>query len=238
MEGTSTELPGSEEEAQRVSKVSRWDNKRRLETLISECPSVGEILDYGSGYGDFASFCLSNGIMIDCYEPSKERSELSLAKPLDLMDIHSDSYDAITCHHVIEHVDSPSLLIQDLLDFCKPGGKVIIETPRYDCWQNTVCSALMNYQEHNLKHVNNFTMDELKRLVSGFVGNSIAGFTIQSVTRYSILNLANWLKTGMPQQEPHFSAQPGCHQVMDEMMESRFGGDTLVVVLTKRKDNV
>ncbi|MGZ4865418.1 MAG: class I SAM-dependent methyltransferase [Halobacteriota archaeon] len=82
------------------------------------------LLDYGCGSGHFVRYAREHGIHAEGYDPhSKEFGDASV---LDR------SYDFVTAQDVIEHVDDPRTLINDLKNYVAPSGRIAIGTPNSD----------------------------------------------------------------------------------------------------------
>jgi SAM-dependent methyltransferase len=72
------------------------------------------------------------------------------------------STDVIVLLHVIEHVPDPHATLSEINRVLKPGGHLVMETPRYD----TVMFRLLGHQERRLRcegHIYFFTLDSLRR---------------------------------------------------------------------------
>jgi 2-polyprenyl-3-methyl-5-hydroxy-6-metoxy-1,4-benzoquinol methylase len=95
----------------------------RLRRLRARGLSPGhKILDYGCGEGQFIDSLKDHGFSnVSGYDPYSSE----YATPDGL----SQSYDVVTAHDVIEHVDDPKQLMSQLSDLLVPGGLLIIGTP-------------------------------------------------------------------------------------------------------------
>jgi 2-polyprenyl-3-methyl-5-hydroxy-6-metoxy-1,4-benzoquinol methylase len=75
----------------------------------------------------------------------------------------ADSYDVALMIHVIEHVSDPCQTLSELFRMLRPGGIVVVETPRYD----TITFRLLGHRERSVGcegHVYFFTTRTLERI--------------------------------------------------------------------------
>ncbi len=82
------------------------------------------LLDYGCGSGNFVGYAREHGVRAEGYDPYSE--EFGDPSVLDR------SYDFVTAEEVLEHVDDPRALVDDLKSYVAPGGRMAISTPNAD----------------------------------------------------------------------------------------------------------
>ncbi|MGZ4849279.1 MAG: class I SAM-dependent methyltransferase [Halobacteriota archaeon] len=82
------------------------------------------LLDYGCGSGLFVRYAREHGIHAEGYDPYSE--EFGDASILDRR------YDFVTAQDVLEHVDDPRILVDDLKGYAGPSGSIAISTPNAD----------------------------------------------------------------------------------------------------------
>jgi 2-polyprenyl-3-methyl-5-hydroxy-6-metoxy-1,4-benzoquinol methylase len=82
------------------------------------------LLDYGCGSGHFVRYAREHGVHAEGYDPYSQ--EFGDASVLDR------SYDFVTAQDVLEHVDDPRALVDDLKNYVAPGGRMAIGTPNAD----------------------------------------------------------------------------------------------------------
>jgi 2-polyprenyl-3-methyl-5-hydroxy-6-metoxy-1,4-benzoquinol methylase len=126
--------------------------KRRFPYLFLEDLSPGHVLDVGCGTGDFLFRMHQLGWSVTGVDFDGEAIANAKSKyGFDLL--HSDlagaqfpdnSFDAVTMHHVIEHVPEPVALLTEAEHILKPGGRLVVTTPNIqslghslfkDCWR-------------------------------------------------------------------------------------------------------
>jgi 2-polyprenyl-3-methyl-5-hydroxy-6-metoxy-1,4-benzoquinol methylase len=82
------------------------------------------LLDYGCGSGHFVRYAREHGVRAEGYDPySQEFGDPSV---LDRR------YDFVTAQDVLEHVDDPCALVDDLKNYVAPAGRIAIGTPNSD----------------------------------------------------------------------------------------------------------
>ncbi|MEI8290829.1 MAG: class I SAM-dependent methyltransferase [Verrucomicrobiota bacterium] len=126
--------------------------KQRFPYLFLEDLSPGHVLDVGCGTGDFlfrmrALGWAVTGVDFDgkAIANAKAKHGFNLLHT-DLAGAHfpDNSFDAITMHHVIEHVPEPVALLSEAKRILKPGGRLVVTTPNVqslghsilkDCWR-------------------------------------------------------------------------------------------------------
>ena len=98
----------------------------------------GNLLDIGAGTGAFASTMKSAGWHITALEPdetarsnAKKNYGLDLRLPEELFTQASESFDAITLWHVLEHVHELHRYLQTFQQVLKSNGRLIIAVPNY-----------------------------------------------------------------------------------------------------------
>jgi SAM-dependent methyltransferase len=111
--------------------------KRRMVSAITGLKK-GKILDLGSGTGAFVNEMSKNGWEVIGLEPSdnarnlaKQVYNVDLRNNDALFSLASNSFDAITLWHVLEHVHKLHVTVQQLKDLLMQNGKLIIAVPNY-----------------------------------------------------------------------------------------------------------
>ncbi len=123
------------EEAEAPLRVQA--DRARL-ALLREHTAGGTLLDVGCSTGSFLQVA-ATAFTVTGVEPDPGTSELARARGLDvvtgtLREVQppEGGFDAITLFHVIEHVPSPMAELREVRRLLRPGGTVLIETPRAD----------------------------------------------------------------------------------------------------------
>lgn len=114
----------------------RWEWDHYARHLPRPEPGRNRLLDVGCGNGEFLVRARWQGW--DVYGIDQDEVALSHARdagipvthgPVEVGQFAPESFDAITSHQVIEHVDSPPAFLQALFTWLKPGGRVWLGTP-------------------------------------------------------------------------------------------------------------
>lgn len=128
-----------------VSQVGRNNENTRvqwIQTALKSIPDGSRILDAGAGEQQFKKFCTHlNYVSQDFgeYKPEVLDKGLQMQQwnygQLDIVsDIASipeedESFDAIMCTEVFEHIINPREAIKEFQRLLKPGGRLIITAP-------------------------------------------------------------------------------------------------------------
>ena len=120
---------------------SHWRSIPWIDTraaFVSETPRNGSLLDLGSSDGE--TLCHMSELRPDLSFASVDIAERPARMPRDAgfarANLESDdlpwadqSFDAITCMHVVEHLRTMTNLWREIGRLLKPRGRVYIETP-------------------------------------------------------------------------------------------------------------
>jgi len=118
--------------------ITYLEKKRALVSILLESHEIETVLDFGCGNGDaFLNFLSSkyNDISFTGYDPDERNTALlsefkGQAKIADTFDELTDNkYDLILLTEVLEHVNSPEDLIQDLCRLLTDGGILFVTVP-------------------------------------------------------------------------------------------------------------
>ena len=133
-------------------------------------PNRGRMVEVGSGMGYLIRSFKKDGwdvLGIDPWKaaPAFTRSEHgieTLPTTLEEAKLPDASVDALVLLHVIEHVPDPVATLKEIHRVLKPGGHLVMETPRYD----TLMYKLLRHRERSLRcegHIYFFTLDSLRQ---------------------------------------------------------------------------
>ena len=174
-------------------QVRDYDNTRAY--LRNAYPKRGRLLEIGCGMGFLLAKFREDGWKVEGIEPNKgfcdfidEHHGIKVSPTiLEEAKRRAASFDAVIMLHVIEHVPNPLGTLQEIYRILKPGGTLVLETPRYD----SLMFKLLKHRERSVScdgHIYFFTTDTL-----GSMGRK-AGFEVQSVNYVGrSLNLARLL---------------------------------------------
>lgn len=104
-----------------------------LEVLNSYFPRKGNLLDIGAAYGNFMELALKAGWQVEGVELSDKmvqkvrRKGLTVYdKPIEDLDLESDSYEAITAYEVLSQMKTPKKAMVEVYKILKPQGIFLI----------------------------------------------------------------------------------------------------------------
>jgi len=174
--------------------------KRRLVVTTTKNPE-GKLLDIGAGTGAFVQHMQLNGWQATGLEPDEkarqraaEAHEVNLLPIEELASLSSDTFDAVTMWHVLEHVHALHDCINRLKEIIKPGGFVFIAVPNYTCYDANVYKSYWAAYDVP-RHLYHFSPASMKQLFE------IHGLKLRSVKpmwydSFYISMLSEQYKTG------------------------------------------
>jgi len=149
------------------------DNERALRVLDQLVPRHGKLLEIGSYCGIFLNRIRADGWEVAGVEPdaaaagyARQKFGLELSGHL-LPDpnLPDCAFDAVVMLHVIEHMPDPCENLHEIYRILKPGGVVVVETPRFD----SLMFKLLGRRERSIcncnGHIYFFTVPTLSRLL-------------------------------------------------------------------------
>jgi len=112
--------------------------KNKLKLINSLQSQKGELLDIGTGTGDFLMTAKNDGWKTTGIEPSRKAKEIASNKGVNFADstnqLQDHSFDVITMWHVLEHVPNLEEQIVELKRLLKPNGNIIIAVPNFNSY--------------------------------------------------------------------------------------------------------
>lgn len=124
------------------------------EWLQTRFPRRGALVEVGCGLGFLLKYFTADGWIGTGLEPdplccahAQRTLGLSVeAGALPGAALATASVDVVLMMHVIEHVDDAKVALRDIYRVLKPGGVLVLETPRYD----TAIFKLLGHRERSL----------------------------------------------------------------------------------------
>lgn len=156
------------------TKRRRRSRSEELHDFIASLPHGAALLDVGCGDGralasikkqrpdirlwgidiSDVSFLLPAGV------------EFTLGSAEDLTQHYKpDTFDAVVCRHVIEHLVSPLSLISGIREVLRPGGRVLMETPN---WTRLFMPFSFLYFWNDYTHIRPYTSASMHRMFLDF----------------------------------------------------------------------
>ena len=124
-----------------VGKNNQSSRDKWIKEKLSEIPSGSKILDAGAGDQRFKEYCQHLNYVsqdIALYDGEGDGKGIHVNKDFNSLDITSDiisipveneSFDAIMCIEVLEHVVDPVKAMKELDRILKKNGTLILTTP-------------------------------------------------------------------------------------------------------------
>ena len=149
------------------------DNLRALRVLNGLFPSKGKLLEIGSYCGIFLDRIRADGWDVTGLEPDPAAADYARsAYHLNIVDgllpnaqLPEAAFDAVVMLHVIEHMPDPGHDLREIRRLLKPGGGLVVETPRFD----SLMFKLLGRRERSICNCNGhiffFTVPTLRRLL-------------------------------------------------------------------------
>jgi 2-polyprenyl-3-methyl-5-hydroxy-6-metoxy-1,4-benzoquinol methylase len=120
-------------------KIYRWVRNRsfyyKYRLIKKQHPAFRSVLDFGTATGDFLTFLQTKNIDVCGIEPNDKALEIAQksipGKVFKQLDACDKKFDVITLWHVLEHVDNPGKLLQQLTTKLHPEGLLFIAVPNF-----------------------------------------------------------------------------------------------------------
>ena len=154
-----------------------WRNFDRLTGHFRAFADVyargGDVLDLGSGSGEFSYLAKRQGARVVSVEPNEGyaaycREKLGLevqGKTLEDCDFAQQSFDLIRLSHVLEHMRDPVASLERLRGWLRPGGVLYVEVPNIEA---DACNKVQGRMFH-YGHIYNYNPVTLRH-VAGLAG--------------------------------------------------------------------
>jgi 2-polyprenyl-3-methyl-5-hydroxy-6-metoxy-1,4-benzoquinol methylase len=206
----------------------------RLARLALVLPSPARVLDVGSGGGEFAYLLAKAGYSVTGLEPNKgyaafarEAYGLDIhGTILELIDFESGAFDAITMHHVLEHVADPRQALIRMHAWLKPNGLAVIEVPNVMSWFHAP------HRRFHAAHLHTFNQTGLEDVFRS-AGFEVVDLTVMPGTAHLNIVARRGERAGQPTPtrsavsavQAHFHRHTELSHVMSGMALRRLWGN-------------
>ena len=125
----------------------------------------------------------------------KKGLKVKYANVIDKLSFKDNSFDAVYCSQIIEHLDEPLHLVLEVKRILKKGGKAVFITPDYLISSN----AKINNFWDDYTHKTPFTRQSLIKIskdanLKKFRSYHLPGLFFRHLIRFGLLSKENWIK--------------------------------------------
>lgn len=150
------------------SETAKFERGRKYVSHILRLQKLSgnkvKLLDFGCGWGAFITLC--SGFGFDAYGVDKSTARRAGAYTRispSIEELGQKDFNVVTLFEVLEHLDNPFEVLQQLAGIMVEGGILILETP--DCTGVTGINDYQSYLNiHPLEHINGFTPETLQSI--------------------------------------------------------------------------
>lgn len=201
-----------------------------MKWLLSKNLKSGRILDAGSGDGSLSIQLAKKGFNLYAVEPSREWRDIFKTRlrrtgleknikifhsPLEKINFPAESFDAIVCGEVLEHMDNDKEALQCFHSLLKKGGILILSVP--------LVNKGWDMSDEIGGHKRLYVFQELVSLLkaSGFKTEKTIGWGYPFTKLYNKFIFVNWARNLKSEEEIR----------RPKMLTTRIGKNSLVSIL-------
>ena len=173
----------------------KYDNEIRLIKKIFKNKKI-RILEFGAGWGFWASRAKERGLNVDAFELSKNRIDFMKKKGINVIEDlkkYINQYDFIYSDQTIEHITDPHQIFKEFLPNLKKGGFILLNYPSSFLFKYQLTKNYIPHKDaaHPLEHINIFNRKSFSYLIKRYELNMI---NFKSKFNPSLKNLLKDLK--------------------------------------------
>ena len=160
--------------------AQHYDEVRFSRELDDYLPRPGVLLDVGAATGSFLSIAARRGWRSFGVEVSEAARAIAATHGHRCVATMAEArqfgpFDAVTMHHVLEHLDDPVAVLRDALAMLRPQGRLLVEVPNWASLERRACgSAWVDLRPE--QHLRQFEPSTLRRVLIA------AGASVELIT--------------------------------------------------------
>lgn len=149
--------------------AQRYDEARFGRELDDFLTRPGTLMDIGSATGSFLSIAAARGWRAIGVEVSEAARAIAASHGHECVATMEEAralgpFDAVTMHHVLEHLDDPVGAVRQAVAMLRPHGRLLIEVPNWASLERRACgSAWVDLRPE--QHVRHFEPATLRRVL-------------------------------------------------------------------------
>ncbi|HEX8145397.1 MAG TPA: methyltransferase domain-containing protein [Pyrinomonadaceae bacterium] len=116
----------------KLEDVGRWFVTDFIKRVARELPPGSRLLDAGAGecvYQPFFAHCRYESVDLGVGEAAWNYENLDHVAPLDELPMEDETYDAVLCTQVLEHLERPRESVTEFHRVLKKGGRLYLTAP-------------------------------------------------------------------------------------------------------------
>ncbi len=155
----------------------KYDNQIKLIKSIYNKKEI-KVLEFGAGWGFWASRAIESGLNVDVFELSGSRVEYMKKKKINVIEDLKESldqYDFIYSDQTIEHISDPHQIFKSFLPNLKKGGFILLGYPSSFMFKKKLKKSYIPKKDaaHPLEHINIFNRSSMVHLIKQYDLNLI-----------------------------------------------------------------
>lgn len=212
------------------------EQAERLSVAGSDALRGKVIADVGCGAGSFLDLLSGYAAATIAVEPAQAYHEALRAKGHEVFSYcdsavarYRGKVDLIVSFAVIEHVDDPLQLMQDMRQLLAPGGSVLVSTPNRNDWMLDLLPEAYGrffYRQVHTWYFNRHSLQTLGRL-AGFSSSAF-----HYTQRFDISNALLWARDGRPTGTGAFAVLQGLDGAYRHYVEQQGRSDFMYARLS------
>jgi len=122
---------------------------------------LGQLVEVGAGTGSVCGFLAQNGIDVAAIEPLKagakqiqKRGIQTICGRLEIVNFPSESIKSFGVFDVLEHIENPSQLLDEMYRTLEPGGYLLVTVPCGQWLWGEMDKSIGHYRRYSTKRIN------------------------------------------------------------------------------------